>query len=534
MNAVSWRKWLLVGLGAAVAALFLYRGALDGTFVSDDFNHVPSNPHIQSLDWPHLTALLDPAGLPARATSNYAPVHLLIHALQWQAFGLSTRGYHVTNVLLHAGICLLLGAFYLASGIPRAGAALLAALFLLHPANVEAVAWIFQVKSIVALGLSLAALLAFPGLPLVSGAFFALALLTKISALYALPVAAAQLWVRRASGRQWRWLGLWLAIAVACSIAELPLFQRTGEAPSSYVILDPGERIRSMVAIAGRYLVMSATSWGISPTHEPAPATSLADPWWLFGAAALVAVGARALVTLRRRREESVFWVWAAASYVPISQVFTFIYPMADRYLYFILPGLLGAGFWMAHDAMEFLAARLRIPARRVFAIVAIAAAVVGGAFALRTSQQAFVWQSEERVMREAVRRYPDGIGGLFLRARTAAQGGDWPAAIAALDRLADRGYAVFIAVGGEPAFAPIRETEEYQRVFRRFAANWIRSTPLASDASPAELRAMGLAHAIVGDDAAADTFYQRALETAGLDAAFIRSEWDALRRQRR
>ena len=534
MNSLSWRKWLVLGVGTSVTALFLYGGSLDGSFVSDDINHVPNNPHIRSLDWPHLVALLDPAGLPARATSNYAPVHLLIHALQWQAFGLSTRGYHVTNVLLHAGVCLLLGAFYFASGIPRASAALLATLFLLHPANVEAVAWIFQVKSIVALGFSLAALLAFPSLPLVSGAFLALALLTKISALYALPVAAAQLWVRRASGRQWRWLGLWLAIAVACSIAELPLFQRTGEAPSSYVILDAGERIRSMVAIAGRYLVMAATSWGISPTHEPAPASSFADPWWLFGVVALAAVGARALATLRGRREESVFWVWAAASYLPVSQIFPFIYPMGDRYLYFILPGLLGAGFWMVHDAVEFLAARLRIPARRLLAIAATGAAVAGAVFAVRTSQQAFVWRSEELVMREAVRRYPDGIGGLFLRARTAAQRGDWPAAIVALDRLADRGYAVFIAVDGEPAFAPIRGSEEYQRVFRRFASNWIRATPLAPNALPAELRAMGLAHAIIGDDAAADTFYRRALETAGPDAEFIRSEWDALRRQRR
>jgi hypothetical protein len=132
------------------------------------------------------------------------------------------------------------------------------------------------------------------------------------------------------------------------------------------------------------------------------------------------------------------------------------------------------------------------------------------------------------------VRRYPDGIGGLFLRARTAAQRGDWPAAIAGLDRLADRGYAQFTAVDSDPAFAPIRGTEEYQREFRRFAANWIRSTPLAPNALPAELRALGLAHAIIGDDAAADTFYRRALETGGPDAAFIRSEWDALRRQRR
>lgn len=534
MSSLTWRSWLALGAVACAAAFVLYAGSLDGQFISDDINHVPNNPHIQTLDAAHVAALLDPAGQPARATSNYAPVHLLIHAVQFRLFGLETRGYHVTNVMLHAGVTLLLAAVYLASGIPRLAALLLAALFLVHPANVESVAWIFQVKSIVALGLSLAALLAFPRRPLAAGALFALALLAKVSALYALPVAAARLFVCRAGRRDWAWLGLWLAIAVAVSAAEFPLFQRTGQAPSSYVILDPLERARSMVAIAGRYLVIAATSFGVAPTHEPAPARSFADPWWLFGLAALGAIGARTLWTLRKRREEAVYWVWAAASYAPVCQVFAFIYPMADRYLYFILPGLLGAGYFALHDAAGVLGRRLRLAPDRVLAGAAVLAAAAGLGFAVHTARQAYVWRSEAHVMREAVRWYPDGIGALFLRARGAALKGDFDGAIAALDRLADRGYAVFVAVDREPAFAPMRESDAYQRVFRRFAANWIRSTPVAPNALPVELRAIGLAHWIVGDTAAAEQYYRRALEAGGPDADFIRAEWESLRRERR
>jgi hypothetical protein len=399
MNAASWRKWLLLGVGASLTALFLYRGALDGTFVSDDVNHVPNNPHIRSLDWPHLVALLDPAGLPARATSNYAPVHLLIHALQW----LSTRGCHVTTC------CTRAFAAWAFTRLIQAGAAFLPRSSL-HPANVR--------RS--------------PDLP--GEADLAPGFARGAARLPACCSSGAFGWrCSRRSRRstRFRWAAAlpgasgatgilaWLAIAVACSAAELPLFQRTGEAPSSYVILDPGERIRSMVAIAGRYLVMSATSWGISPTHEPAPATSLADPWWLFGLAALAAVGARALVTLHRRREESVFWVWAAASYVPISQVFTFIYPMADRYLYFILPGLLGGAFWMAHDAWSSgraagsRRASSSRPSRRRGRLAA----------GPRSARQA---PEEERA---AVRRYRRDRG--FGRARCASRD---TAAIAALD----------------------------------------------------------------------------------------------------
>ena len=534
MSSLPWRTWLVLGVAASGAAFFLYAGALDGQFISDDINHVPNNPHIQQLDGAHVLALLDPSGQPARATSNYAPVHLLIHAVQFQLFGLSTRGYHVTNVLLHVGVSLLLAGFYLSSGIPRLAALLLGALFLVHPANVESVAWIFQVKSLVALGLSVAALLVFPKRPLAAGALFALGLLAKISALYALPVAAVRLFVRRAPRRDWAWLGLWLGLAVVCSAAEFPLFQRTGEAPSSYVILDPVERARSMVAIAGRYLVVAATSFGVSPTHEPAPASSFADPWWLFGLAALATIAARAFVALRRRSEEAVYWVWAGAAYAPVCQVFAFIYPMADRYLYFILPGLLGAGYFVVDDAVQALSARRHVPARRLLAGAAGVVLAAGVAFAVHTSRQAFVWRSEAHVMRDAARSYPDGIGGVFLRARSAASTGDWPGAIAALDQLADRGYAVFVAVDREPAFAPIRGSEEYQRVYRRIASNWIRSTPVAPNASPAELRAMGFVHWIVGDYDEAERYYLQALDAGGPDADFIRSEWDTLRRERR
>jgi hypothetical protein len=136
--------------------------------------------------------------------------------------------------------------------------------------------------------------------------------------------------------------------------------------------------------------------------------------------------------------------------------------------------------------------------------------------------------------MRAAARRYPNGIGGVYLRARSLAQSGDRAGAVAALDELADRGYAVFVAVDRDPAFAPLRGSEEYQRVFRRMAANWIAATPVAPNAQPSELRGMGLAHWIAGDAAGAESFYRRAIEAGGPDTDAIRAEWEALRRQRR
>src|SRR4030095_15612344 len=106
-----------------------------------------------------------------------------------------------------------------------------------------------------------------------------------------------------------------------------------------------------------RYLWMSATSLGVAAFHEPAPSTAT-DPLWIAGALAVAAIAARSVVALRRRSAELAFWVWAGASFFPISQLFPFLYPMADRYLYFILPGLLGGALFARRRPVARLPAR--------------------------------------------------------------------------------------------------------------------------------------------------------------------------------
>ena len=80
----------------------------------------------------------------------------------------------------------------------------LGALFLLHPANVEASAWISQTKTTLALALSLGALLLFPSRPGLSLVTFTLGLLTKASAAFALPMAAVFVWLDRDARGPWR------------------------------------------------------------------------------------------------------------------------------------------------------------------------------------------------------------------------------------------------------------------------------------------------------------------------------------------
>jgi hypothetical protein len=185
--------WLL-GAAFLGAALLLYGPALRGAFVSDDFHYLVNNAWLHELSLENTLAILDPLGPTAINVVNYSPVQLLVHAVAWELFGSETAGHHAVNVALHALASLLLVLLLARHGIPRLAAALGGAFFLVHPANVEAVAWISQLKSSSSLVLSLLALLAWPGRPLAGTLLFALALLAKATAAFVLPVALLLEW----------------------------------------------------------------------------------------------------------------------------------------------------------------------------------------------------------------------------------------------------------------------------------------------------------------------------------------------------
>jgi SAM-dependent methyltransferase len=140
---------------------------------------------------------------------------------------------------------------------------------------------------------------------------------------------------------RWGWLAVWALAFALYGGPQLFLFEHLGEV-SSLRSPDLGVQVRTMLAIAGRYLVMATTSFGLSTFQHPAPATSWLDPWWLGTLAVGIPLALRAARSLVGARAEGGFWLWAAAGYAPISQLFPFLYPIADRYLYVVLPGLLG------------------------------------------------------------------------------------------------------------------------------------------------------------------------------------------------
>jgi protein O-mannosyl-transferase len=135
-----------------VAAVLVYLPAVRGGLLWDDDGHV-TKPELRSLGG--LARIWAEVG----ATQQYYP---LLHSAFWsehRLWGDSLIGYHLVNIVLHAVAASLVYVVLMRLKIP--GAALAAAIFAVHPVEVESVAWISEQKNTLSAVFYLSAMLAY-------------------------------------------------------------------------------------------------------------------------------------------------------------------------------------------------------------------------------------------------------------------------------------------------------------------------------------------------------------------------------------
>lgn len=333
--------------------LFLaYYPALRGGYIWDDDRYVTANPMLGAPDG------LRQIWFSGHHQSQYFPLAFTTLRFGYSIWGLDPMGYHVVNVLFHGANALLLWTLLRRLAVP--GAWLAAAIFALHPVEVESVAWIAELKNVQSTFFYLLALLAWlrftDGRTVRPWRFYVLALLchglalTSKTTACTLPAAMLLvLWLRgQPIGRQ-RIIQLLPFVAAGIVMGAVSIWwewHHLGNYPRGLGLhLSVPERLlvasRALWFYAAKLmwpanLTINYARWDINP----------ANPWQYLGligcaGVALLLWGCRRILG-RGPATAVLFFIAALAPMLGFISMFTFRYSfVADHYQYLASAGLI-------------------------------------------------------------------------------------------------------------------------------------------------------------------------------------------------
>ncbi len=373
----------------------------------DDNQYVTANPHIQNgLSWDAVQWAFT-----SYWSFNWHPLTWLSHALDVQIFGLDPTGPHLVNLALHV-INVLLLFWVLARATGYVGrSAMVAALFALHPINVESVAWIAERKNLLSMLFFLLALGAYrwyaqrPSTARygVVALWFALGLMAKPQ-IVTLPFVLLlwDYWPLRRMALKGSSPDATTRTFSALLLEKLPLFalclassyltmqaQRAGGAMASFVKYPLSVRFENALVAYVRYLgkMFWPTKFALMYPH---PGASL-PKWQVWIALALLLVITKFAIDRQRERYLLVGWLWYLGTLVPMIGIVQVGHQsMADRYAYLPLVGIFLMICWGVPDVIEsHVAGQNRPVVAKVLTAISV---VVLLALAFLTQRQLSYW----------------------------------------------------------------------------------------------------------------------------------------------
>ena len=396
---------LLGSLLLAVITLAVYSRSLFNGFIDyDDRLYVTRNPHVRSgltsetLRWAFTTY----------TAGNWHPLTWISHALDVQMFGLAPAGHHLNSIIFHIlNVVLLFILLWKATGF-QVRSLVVAALFAVHPLNVECVAWAAERKSLLSTLLFFLALGAYgwyarkPSIArYCSVAFlFALGLMAKPMVI-TLPFVLLLLdyWPlgRMGPGASPGPLATSRKPLPSLFLEKVPLLilsgasavttvaaQVRGEAVVSLSTIPISWRIQNAVVSYVLYLFKAAWPLRLAVFYpEKAPMF-----WEVF--LAFLFLSAISVWVWRERKQRPYLltgWLWYLGTLVPvIGLVQVGLQAMADRYAYIPLIGIFVMLVWRLAEAADSLAYPMRVRIAVVSVILVALAAL--------TWRQIGFWQS--------------------------------------------------------------------------------------------------------------------------------------------
>lgn len=416
-------SWVSAAGGAAIVAATVaaYLPALRSGYIWDDDSYLTANPLVQRWDG------LPTIWLDLTACPQYYPLVFTSFWIEHKLWGLDPFGYHLVNVLLHAVNALLVWGILKSLRVPAAWLA--AALFALHPIQVESVAWITERKNVLS---GLFYLLAFRSLLqaaqtgrtrhwLTGAAAYGAALLSKtVSA--TLPVALLLALGHRQGRSAWRHvprllplLGLGAAMGLLTAYLERVRVGAVGpewshSLPERALFVAPRALLHYARTVAWPHpLMFFYPRWEVAPdrwTSWAAPVVTMAlfiaawlaarrgrsEPLWLLGYAAVTLFPALGLLNVYPHR-----YSWVADHFAYLGCLgFLLLYVLGLRAL--VLRWFPRAADPGSAPAPEVAALR---PAALVVSTLALVAAGV------LTFLQARVYRDAETLWRDTLAKNP-------------------------------------------------------------------------------------------------------------------------------
>lgn len=397
------RRLIIVAGAIAAVCLAIYFRTLFADFINlDDDLYVYDNPFvlgglgIKGISW----------ALTAFQASNWHPLTWISHQLDVSLFGASAGGHHATSVLLHTINSLLLfslmrwltGAFW--------KSALVAAIFAVHPAHVESVAWVAERKDVLSTFFWLLTTIAYvrwagntanKKLYIAAVILFAAGLAAK-PMLVTLPftLLLLDIWPLRRIERfspSMIWPAVreklpFFALAAASSVITI-VAQGSSGAIQSTATVPLIDRFENAVAAYAKYVLMMFYPADLGIWYPFDQNLS----WTVVGVSALflAAVTVGCVTQFRERRYLLVGWLWFVGTLVPVIGILQVgRQSMADRYTYVPYIGLSLALVWLFADIVERFAVNKRIVAGVAGAVLLV--------FAAAAFRQVSYWQNSETI----------------------------------------------------------------------------------------------------------------------------------------
>jgi len=507
------RLAFVLGIAITVLTLTTYWQVGNHDFVTLDDNwFITDNPYVATgLSKENIVWAFTPV-----PDMGWFPLAWLSHMVDVELYGLNPRGHHLTNVAWHVAATLLLFALLFRTTRAPWPSAFVAALFALHPAHVESVAWVAERRDVLSAFFGFLSLLMYAeyvsrrhiAFYLSSLGSFMLGLMSK-PMLVTFPVVMLLLdyWplnryrlaekgqgvkpqkiFARALGEKTPFFaGALLSVALALStpsreeIVSIPVSERLANATTAYL----------------KYL--GKLFWPTDlAVFYPFPETIPA--WQVIGSLLfLLAATIAALLAGRRHPYVVTGWLWYLITLLPVLglvQIST--YAIADRYTYLPATGLFIAGAWALPALCD------KLPYRRE--VLALLTVFIVSASTIMTWRQLGVWQNSITLYAHAMSVTPGNILAHNNLGLSLAEEGRLDEAIAEFRK----------AVALSPDFVEGYNNLGLALAERGALDEAIREYGKALTKRPDYVNALnnlGIAYKRQGDLAAAIRAYQRALE---------------------